>query len=257
MKFLLAFLTAALCFAADPRNIREGLVIPDESYSDQPYIVKTNDGAWLCTMTTGAGFEGAGGQHIITLRSTDRGKTWSTPVSVEPADGPEASYAVLLKIPSGRVFAFYNHNTDNLREIKGDDLPYKDGIVRRVDSFGHFVYKYSDDHGLTWSAKRYEIPSATSKSTARTSTAAKPNSSGTSAALSFTKALATFRFTRSAVSASASSLRAKAFFSAAPTSSPNAIPKKSAGKLSPRATRAFAHPRAWAARSPKSTASWN
>jgi hypothetical protein len=30
--------------------------------------------------------------------------------------------------------------------------------VRRVDSLGHFVFKYSDDHGKTWSAQRYEIP---------------------------------------------------------------------------------------------------
>ena len=146
------------CFAADPRNIREGNVIPDESYSDQPYIVKTDDNSWLCVMTTGAGAEGAGGQHIISTRSTDYGKTWSTPVSVEPANGPEASYAVMLKVPSGRVYVFYNHNTDNLRALKGDNPPYKDGIVRRVDSFGHFVFRYSDDHGRTWSAKRHEIP---------------------------------------------------------------------------------------------------
>ena len=98
------------------------------------------------------------GQHIISTRSTDYGKTWSTPVGVEPANGPEASYAVMLKVPSGRVYVFYNHNTDNLRELKGDNPPYKDGIARRVDSFGHFVFKYSDDHGRTWSAKRHEIP---------------------------------------------------------------------------------------------------
>lgn len=142
----------------DWRKIRNGRVIPDESYSDQPYIVKTDDGAWLCVMTTGSGHEGASGQHIITQRSFDRGQTWQDKVAVEPADGPEASYAVLLKAPSGRIFVFYNHNTDNLRAVKADDPPFAGGLCRRVDSQGHFVFKYSDDHGKTWSEKRYDIP---------------------------------------------------------------------------------------------------
>lgn len=142
----------------DWRNITSGYEMPSEGYADQPYIVKTDDGAWLMVVTTGAGVEGAGGQHVISSRSTDMGRTWSKPVDVEPADGPEASYAVLLKTPYGRVYVFYNHNTDNIRQLKADNPPYKDGFVRRVDSFGHFVFKYSDDHGRTWSAQRYDIP---------------------------------------------------------------------------------------------------
>ena len=61
--------------AASPdwRHIVNGSVIPDEFYADQPYIVKTDDGAWLCVITTGKGAEGEGGQHVVTLRSTDRG----------------------------------------------------------------------------------------------------------------------------------------------------------------------------------------
>lgn len=144
--------------AQDTRHITTGSVIPDETYSDQPYIVKTNDGAWLCVLTTGSGHEGASGQHIITQRSVDQGKTWVDKREVEPADGPEASYAVLLKAPSGRVFVFYNHNTDNIRAVKGDNPPYQDGLVKRVDSQGYFVFKYSDDNGKTWSANRITIP---------------------------------------------------------------------------------------------------
>ena len=34
----------------DPRHIAKGFVIPSETYSDQPYIVTTDDGAWLCVM---------------------------------------------------------------------------------------------------------------------------------------------------------------------------------------------------------------
>lgn len=140
------------------RNIKTGLVIPDETYSDQPYLVKTADGAWLCVLTTGTGHEGASGQHIISQRSLDSGKSWIDKRDVEPGDGPEASYSVLLKAPSGRVFVFYNHNTDNIRAVKGDKPPYQDGLVKRVDSQGYFVFKYSDDHGKSWSSRRYTIP---------------------------------------------------------------------------------------------------
>ena len=101
------FLVPGLAFAQSPntdsspdtREIGTGKLIPDEYYADQPYIVKTNDGAWLCVITTGSGHEGDGGQHVISMRSTDRGKTWEHAVDVEPAKGPEASYAVMLKAP--------------------------------------------------------------------------------------------------------------------------------------------------------------
>lgn len=142
----------------DMRNIKTGYTIPDEAYCDQPFVVKTDDGAWLCVLTTGKGNEGAYGQHIISQRSYDKGKTWVDKVDIEPADGPEASYAVLLKTPGGRIYAFYNHNTDNTRAVRGDDPPFKNGVVKKVDSQGHFVFKYSDDNGKTWSANRYDIP---------------------------------------------------------------------------------------------------
>ena len=139
----------------DPRHISNGLEIPTAGYSDQPYIVQTDDGAWLCCVTTGPGHEGAQGQQVITLRSTDRGRSWSEPVPVEPDDPRENSYAVMLTAPSGRVFIFYNHNSDNVREVRRHDglEPYK-----RVDSLGHFVFRYSDDHGRSWSTARYDIP---------------------------------------------------------------------------------------------------
>ena len=53
----------------DLRNIITGSIIPDKSYSDQPYIIKTDDGAWLCVLTTGSGHEGATGQNVVTQRS--------------------------------------------------------------------------------------------------------------------------------------------------------------------------------------------
>jgi len=144
----------------DPRHIANGREIPTESYSDQPYIVQTDDGAWLCCVTTGPGHEGARGQHVTTLRSTDQGQTWSDPVPVEPPDSPENSYAVMLKVPApspvaGRVYIFYNHNTDDVREVTWHD---GERSYSRVDSLGHFVCKYSDDHGRSWSEQRYDLP---------------------------------------------------------------------------------------------------
>ncbi len=155
---LLVALMAVRIAAEDMRNIRTGWEIPSKNYADQPYVVQTDDDAWLCILTTGSGHEGAVGQHVMTLRSTDQGRTWSPPVDVEPADGPESSYAVLLKVPSGRIFAFYNHNTDNLRRVKADDPPYTGGWCSRVDTLGYYVFKYSDDHGRTWSRQRFAVP---------------------------------------------------------------------------------------------------
>jgi len=142
----------------DSRHIATGWEIPTVTYCDQPYIVQINDGAWLCCVTTGSGDEGQRGQHVITMRSIDHGQTWSEPVAVEPPDGPEASYAMMFKVPdTGRIYIFYNHNTDNVREVLTEP-GYGAKTFSRVDSLGHFVFKYSDDHGQSWSHKRHEIP---------------------------------------------------------------------------------------------------
>lgn len=116
--------------------------------------MKTDDGAWLCVITTGSGHEGTPGQHVVSMRSTDMGRSWEPPVDVEPFDGPEASYAVLLKVPGGRIYCFYNHNTDRVSEVKRED----GGVYTRVDCLGHYVFKYSDNHGRSWSKQRYDIP---------------------------------------------------------------------------------------------------
>ena len=60
---------------ADPRLIDTGYQIPHENYVDQPYVVITSDGNWLCVLTTGVGKEGQAGQHIVSTISSDRGKT--------------------------------------------------------------------------------------------------------------------------------------------------------------------------------------
>ncbi|MCP5516398.1 MAG: exo-alpha-sialidase [Verrucomicrobiales bacterium] len=138
----------------DPRHIANGRLIPGEAYCDQPYLAKTADGAWLCVMTTASGVEGSSTQHVIALRSTDRGQTWSAPVRLEPAGGPENSYAVLLPTPGGRIYCFYNFNAENLREVRTET----GGVFQRVDSLGDYVFRYTDDGGRTWSDRRFTVP---------------------------------------------------------------------------------------------------
>ena len=142
----------------DPRDIANGWEIPSEGYCDQPYVVKTLDGAWLCVMTTGTGEEGDTGQHIVSTRSTDLGHTWSPLIDMEPADGPESGWAMPLITPSGRVYAFYTYNAENRREAIADSPPYAGGKTIRVDLIGEYAFKYSDDGGITWSDQRYFIP---------------------------------------------------------------------------------------------------
>jgi len=142
----------------DPRNIANGWEIPSEGYCDQPYVVKTRDNAWLCVMTTGRGKEGDHGQHIVSTRSSDQGRTWTPLVDIEPAEGPEASWVMPFITPSGRVYAFYTYNAENIRQIVADDPPFAGGKTTRVDSLGEYAFKYSDDGGLSWSEKRHYIP---------------------------------------------------------------------------------------------------
>lgn len=154
-----ALLQAAAQHAAaekiDSRNIANGWPIPKEGYVDQPYVVITNDGNWLCVLTTGEGVEGKPGQHIVSTISRDKGRTWSPLNDIEPAGGPEASWVMPLKIPSGRVFVFYTYNKDNLREVANCNSP---SLAKRVDTLGYYAFKFSDDNGATWSKERYYIP---------------------------------------------------------------------------------------------------
>ncbi len=134
----------------DPRNFANGLPIPVEGYCDQPRIVVTSDGTWVCVLTTGPGQEGSDGQHVVATTSTDRGKTWSPPVDVEPvAGGKKSSYALALATPFDRVYAFYCYNGDGIRTLP-------DGRPIRDDMQGWFCYRYSDDRGRSWS-KQYRL----------------------------------------------------------------------------------------------------
>ncbi len=152
LRLMMAWLlvgAAVVAGAVDPRDLRSGLPIPDEAYCDQPYVVVLPSGAWLCTMTTGAGREGQKGQHIVSTVSRDQGRTWSPLVDVEPATGPEASWAIPLVTSFGRVYVFYTYNGDDIRELNGKPI--------RSDVHGWYAFRYTDDEGRTWS-QRHRLP---------------------------------------------------------------------------------------------------
>ena len=95
------------------------------------------------------------GKHIVSTISSDKGRTWTPLLDIEPANGPEASWVMPVKVPSGRIYAFYTYNKENLREITGSNSASQ---AKRVDTLGAYMFKYSDDNGKSWSKERYEIP---------------------------------------------------------------------------------------------------
>jgi hypothetical protein len=126
----------------DARCFHNGRLIFDNGYNDQPYVVKCRDGSWLCVITTSAIAESGADRTLVVTRSRDAGYSWSEPTySIEPAEMRQPSWATLYVAPYGRVYVFYN-----LREEHPGPSPVG------------FFFKYSDDHGESWSAERYRIP---------------------------------------------------------------------------------------------------
>ena len=107
----------------------------------------------------------------------------SESIDIEPATGPEASWVMPLKVPSGRVYAFYTYNEDDLREVPNVASL---SIRKRVDTLGAYVFKYSDDNGRTWSKERYAMPVPAFGFDRTNNFEARHSSSGASASPSFT-----------------------------------------------------------------------
>lgn len=92
------------------------------------------------------------------MKTFDCGRTWQDVARLEPPEAPESSWGVPITMPSGRVFVFYVFNADDIRELPADTPPYPNGVTHRMDSHGHYVFRWSDDHGKTWSEERVVIP---------------------------------------------------------------------------------------------------
>ena len=129
--------TGVIVMSTDPRNILNGLAIPSENYVDQPYIVITQDGNWLCVLTTGPGQESQEGQHVVATISADKGQTWSPLIDIESTHEPINSWVTAAVMPTGRAYAFYCYNADGISSMHG----------------GWLAFRYSDDNGRTWSQR--------------------------------------------------------------------------------------------------------
>ncbi len=102
ISLLAALPLSSVASPTDSRNIVTGFPIPKEGYGDQPYVVITRDGNWLCLLTTGPGTESQKFQHVVATISRDRGKTWANWWTSSPAAGRSwrmASWVVPLVDP--------------------------------------------------------------------------------------------------------------------------------------------------------------
>lgn len=177
---------------ADPRYIPTGRVIVTGGYACQPYCVtarvapdsatladsgiggdtdqptpaQPTEGSnqnltWTCVMTYNAldYVEGTPGEHMISTRSSDQGKTWSPFVSLEPysavsTDQVSAYGSIGARADGSRLVAYWIQNTNNVSHVP--DKPASASF--RADMLGEFVWKYSDDGGISWSDQHYVIP---------------------------------------------------------------------------------------------------
>ena len=143
----------------DPRNHQSpnayiSRISHGGAYCCSPYIFAARDGTLVCVVTVGHDKrEGHGGQHMVSLRSTDGGKSWTDRIDIEPPRQPGderdrvSTYGTALQVPStGRIYAIYWY----------DD--YTGSRYMRKDMVGNLYFRYSDDHARTWSTKRYLIP---------------------------------------------------------------------------------------------------
>lgn len=159
LKILFLFVIPVVCQgqSTDWRSILNGQKIYEHGYTDQPYIVKTSDGTWVCTFTTSPGEEGDEIQYIVSTYSFDQGKTWSVPIEIEAAgNGIEASWAMPLVTDFDRIYVFYTYNGDTIKN-------FPDGKPMRSDTHGWYCYRYSDDKGKNWS-ERYRLDMRKTKS---------------------------------------------------------------------------------------------
>lgn len=160
LSLLIMSFSSFRAFAADPRdtdwrNIANGVPLVDRvGYYDQPGIVVEPDGSWVCVVTEGDTQEGGNDERVISLRSTDKGKTWPQRADIEPRNryGPPSAWVVPVQAPkTKRIYAIYTYNEHNITT-----LPNSTKHIRN-DIMGVQAFRYSQDSGKTWS-QRYTIP---------------------------------------------------------------------------------------------------
>jgi hypothetical protein len=126
-------------------------VVFDDAYCDMPYMADCGDNVVVMVGTYNVGAEGSDTQTIGIARSTDGGRSFGAVAEIEPADGPEASWAVpWYHAPSNKLYVFYVYNYEGLTSV-----PNSNGVgsSSRCDSVGAIAYKVSTDKGLTFGSR--------------------------------------------------------------------------------------------------------
>lgn len=141
---------------SDPRNLLAGNIMIESAYLDQPYCVISSStahaGEWMCVVTQDGEHEGGSGEHLLAIRSSDEGQTWSAPVVLEPGTTLTNAYSAVVQEPSsGRVFCAYNMNVHNISKLPSGQS------TSRTDELGVFRMRYSDDNGRSWS-EPWQLP---------------------------------------------------------------------------------------------------
>jgi len=160
-SILFSVFFGALCgsLAAEPFIEKQDLFIVGDDPTYQLYhipgIVVTAKGtvlAWCEARKRAAGVSDWDDIRILLRRSTDEGKTWSTPQSIANIEGPKAKNPFALKMKNVDP----NDVTYNNPVLIAD----KDGTVHMLFclEYERCFYQRSEDDGLTWS-KPAEITS--------------------------------------------------------------------------------------------------
>jgi hypothetical protein len=145
----------------DPRNASNALGIIFSTagnatgYSDQPQVVVFNASYWLCVVTCSPGHEGQKSQIAASVVSTDRGHSWTDPVSIEPlppAGNRLAASWVNPLLVGKRLYVFYTFNVFNTTL-----WPNNNASIANSNLLGGQFYRWSDSAGASWS-ERQQVP---------------------------------------------------------------------------------------------------
>ena len=127
----------------DIRNVRNGDPIPVMNYSDQPYVVKTDDGGWLMAVTTGIGEEGSRGQQITSAKSIERDLSYTDNRSKDVSKGFSICIDAELD-KSGVLFSTFDNERKGMNAVfDGEKIVFTMSDARRTCCF------YSDKQPLS------------------------------------------------------------------------------------------------------------
>ena len=89
----------------DGRDMARGFLMHEWTYADQPYCVVIppsggNATRWLCTVTVNNDLhEGGSGEHVVSLFTDDRGRSWSQPLALEQSLVPPSACPKVSHLP--------------------------------------------------------------------------------------------------------------------------------------------------------------